>query len=83
MLDAIIYYMPSPVDVPAITGHLADAEETAALARRLERLHTDLRPLVGRHAASQRLANERRVFGNRNDIELEVLHDLAQHRARP
>jgi len=30
MLDAIIYYMPSPVDVPAITGHLADAEETVA-----------------------------------------------------
>ena len=30
MLDAIIYYMPSPVDVPAITGHLDDANETEA-----------------------------------------------------
>jgi elongation factor G len=30
MLDAIIYYMPSPVDVPAITGHLSDADETEA-----------------------------------------------------
>jgi len=28
MLDAVIYYMPSPVDVPAIKGHLDDAEET-------------------------------------------------------
>ena len=30
MLDAIIYYMPSPVDVPAISGHLDDADETVA-----------------------------------------------------
>jgi elongation factor G len=30
MLDAIIYYMPSPVDVPAIVGHLDDADETEA-----------------------------------------------------
>lgn len=28
MLDAVIYYMPSPVDVPAIKGHLDDADET-------------------------------------------------------
>jgi elongation factor G len=30
MLDAIIHYMPSPVEVPAITGHLDDADETVA-----------------------------------------------------
>ncbi|MGB5340097.1 MAG: elongation factor G [Gammaproteobacteria bacterium] len=30
MLDAIVYFMPSPVDVPAITGILDDAEETEA-----------------------------------------------------
>jgi elongation factor G len=30
MLDAIIYYMPSPVDVPSIVGHLDDADETQA-----------------------------------------------------
>ncbi|MGD8620156.1 MAG: elongation factor G [Gammaproteobacteria bacterium] len=30
MLDAIIYYMPSPLDVPAIVGHLDDADETEA-----------------------------------------------------
>jgi len=30
MLDAIIYYMPSPLDVPAIKGHLDDADETVA-----------------------------------------------------
>ncbi len=30
MLDAIIYYMPSPVDVPAITGVLDDAADTEA-----------------------------------------------------
>jgi elongation factor G len=30
MLDAIIYYMPSPLDVPAIIGHLSDAEESEA-----------------------------------------------------
>jgi elongation factor G len=30
MLDAIIYYMPSPLDVPAIIGHLDDADETEA-----------------------------------------------------
>ena len=30
MLDAIVHYMPSPVDVPAITGVLDDAGETAA-----------------------------------------------------
>jgi elongation factor G len=30
MLDAIIYYMPSPVDVPAITGILDDAAATEA-----------------------------------------------------
>jgi len=28
MLDAIVYYMPSPLDVPAITGHLDDAAAT-------------------------------------------------------
>ena len=30
MLDAIIDYMPSPLDVPAITGHLADKDESEA-----------------------------------------------------
>ncbi len=30
MLDAIVEYMPSPVDVPAITGVLDDAAETVA-----------------------------------------------------
>jgi elongation factor G len=30
MLDAFIYYMPSPVDVPSIRGHLDDAAETEA-----------------------------------------------------
>jgi elongation factor G len=30
MLDAIIHYMPSPVDVPSIRGHLDDAAETLA-----------------------------------------------------
>jgi elongation factor G len=28
MLDAIVYFMPSPVEVPAISGHLDDADET-------------------------------------------------------
>jgi len=31
MLDAIIEYMPSPVDVPPITGHLDDKDETEAV----------------------------------------------------
>ena len=30
MLDAVIEYLPSPKDVPAIKGHLDDAAETAA-----------------------------------------------------
>jgi elongation factor G len=30
MLDAVIDYMPSPVDVPAIKGHLDDKDETEA-----------------------------------------------------
>jgi len=30
MLDAVIYFMPAPVDVPAIKGHLDDAAETEA-----------------------------------------------------
>ncbi|MGD8380206.1 MAG: elongation factor G [Gammaproteobacteria bacterium] len=30
MLDAIIFYMPSPVDVPAIQGHLDDRDESPA-----------------------------------------------------
>ena len=30
MLDGIVYYMPSPLDVPAIVGHLDDADETEA-----------------------------------------------------
>ena len=30
MLDGIVYYMPSPLDVPAISGHLDDADETEA-----------------------------------------------------
>jgi elongation factor G len=30
MLDAVIYYLPSPVDVPAIAGHLDDADESQA-----------------------------------------------------
>jgi len=31
MLDAVIEYMPSPVDVPAITGHLDDKDESEAI----------------------------------------------------
>jgi len=30
MLDAVIYYLPSPADVPAVNGHLTDAAETPA-----------------------------------------------------
>lgn len=30
MLDAVIEYLPSPVDVPAVKGHLNDAAETLA-----------------------------------------------------
>jgi len=30
MLDAVIEYMPSPTDVPAITGHLDDKQESEA-----------------------------------------------------
>ncbi len=30
MLDAVIDYMPSPIDVPAIKGHLDDKDETEA-----------------------------------------------------
>jgi len=30
MLDAVVEYMPSPVDVPPITGHLDDRDETEA-----------------------------------------------------
>ncbi len=30
MLDAVIDYLPSPVDVPSIKGHLDDADETEA-----------------------------------------------------
>jgi len=30
MLDAVVDYMPSPLDVPAITGHLADKDESEA-----------------------------------------------------
>jgi elongation factor G len=41
MLDAIICYMPSPLDVPAITGHLNDADETEG-----ERHATDDEPFA-------------------------------------
>jgi len=41
MLDAIVYYMPSPRDVPAITGHLSDAEESVA-----ERASSDEEPFA-------------------------------------
>jgi elongation factor G len=41
MLDAIIYYMPSPLDVPAIKGHLDDADETLA-----ERESSDTAPFA-------------------------------------
>lgn len=30
LLDAVIYYLPSPADVPAVTGHADDSEATAA-----------------------------------------------------
>ena len=30
MLDAVIEYLPSPADVPAVKGHLNDAAETAS-----------------------------------------------------
>jgi elongation factor G len=30
MLDAVVEFMPSPIDVPAIQGHLDDADETVA-----------------------------------------------------
>ncbi|MGB5260863.1 MAG: elongation factor G [Gammaproteobacteria bacterium] len=41
MLDAIIYFMPSPLDVPAIKGHLDDAAETLA-----ERHSSDKEPFA-------------------------------------
>ncbi len=41
MLDALIDYMPSPVDVPAIKGHLDDKDETEA-----ERLADDKAPFA-------------------------------------
>jgi elongation factor G len=31
MLDAVVYYLPSPQDVEAVSGHLNDAKETPAL----------------------------------------------------
>lgn len=30
MLDAVVEYLPSPIDVPAVKGHLSDAAETPA-----------------------------------------------------
>lgn len=39
MLDAVIEYLPSPIDVPAVKGHLTDAAETPA-----ERHPTDNEP---------------------------------------
>jgi elongation factor G len=41
MLDAVVYYMPSPLDVPAITGHLDDADESVA-----ERASSDEEPFA-------------------------------------
>jgi elongation factor G len=41
MLDSIVYYMPSPLEVPAITGHLDDADETVA-----ERPSSDTEPFA-------------------------------------
>jgi elongation factor G len=41
MLDAVIEYMPSPIDVPSIKGHLDDAAETEA-----ERHSTDDEPFA-------------------------------------
>jgi elongation factor G len=41
MLDALVYYMPSPRDVPAITGHLDDADESVA-----ERASSDEEPFA-------------------------------------
>jgi len=41
MLDAIIYFMPSPTDVPAIVGVLDDAEETEA-----KRMSSDNEPFA-------------------------------------
>lgn len=41
MLDAVIDYMPSPIDVPAIKGHLTDAAETPA-----ERHPSDAEPFA-------------------------------------
>ncbi|OBS07839.1 elongation factor G [Acidihalobacter prosperus] len=42
MLDSIIYFMPSPTDVPAIKGHLDDAAETVS-----ERHSSDDEPFAG------------------------------------
>jgi elongation factor G len=39
MLDAVIEYLPSPVDVPPVKGHLTDADETEA-----NRLPSDKEP---------------------------------------
>jgi len=41
MLDSIVYYMPSPLEVPAISGHLDDADETVA-----ERPSSDTEPFA-------------------------------------
>jgi elongation factor G len=41
MLDGIVYYMPSPLDVPAITGHLDDSDESIA-----ERASSDEEPFA-------------------------------------
>ncbi|MBL4712426.1 MAG: elongation factor G, partial [Gammaproteobacteria bacterium] len=41
MLDGVVEYMPSPIDVPAITGHLDDKHETEA-----QRLPDDKEPFA-------------------------------------
>ncbi|MDX1902018.1 MAG: elongation factor G [Gammaproteobacteria bacterium] len=41
MLDSVVYYLPSPADVPAVKGHLLDAAETPA-----ERHPTDEDPFA-------------------------------------
>ncbi len=48
MLDAVIYYLPSPSDVPAISGHLLDANETV-----VERRPSDSEPFLLLHLKLQ------------------------------
>ncbi len=82
LLDAVVAYLPSPIDVPAITGHAVGDEE--ALVQRLPREEEPFSALAFKIMADQHLGKLTylRVYSGRLETGTQVLNPTKGRKER-